>query len=208
MVEGVVRVAQGGLAAGLTLILICTIKKSDAVHRLPERCGPISKLCFFAGGFLLPPTGAITGLLVLFAAYLAAMAYTDYYARQVYPFYCILVATFGYGWLCCSWVQRVGRVDMIWTIGYILLVLIGQRLRAYTLGDAEIFVAAIPALAAVASHTGRDLCQVYTFFFLGSAVCGVIGWLIRLVMTGSRDNNIAYVPAMYGAFLALLFLCG
>lgn len=203
------RVVQGGLVAGLTLIFIRTIRKSDAVHQLPNRCGTRSKFCFFAGGLLLQPTGAITGLLLmLFAAYLAAMAYTDYHTRQVYPFYSILGAVIGYGWLCCSWIQRGCWVDIVWTIGYVLLVLIGKRLRAYTLGDTEIFIAAAPALAAVASLSGGSLCRVYTGFWLLSAVCGIIGWGIRLLLTGSRSDNIAYVPAMYGAFLILLFLFG
>lgn len=207
MIDYILRAIQGSLVAGLALLLLFFVKKTDMEHYLPTRCSLASKLCFFASGFLLPlSTPDKSLLLFLAAAYLAAMAYTDYCTKQVYPLYCLLVALCGYAWLGYAvWQMYISWVDIIWTILYILLTLIGQRLRAYTLGDAEIFIATAPALAAVAEGTGRSLYWIYTLFWIGSAVFAIVGWLLRFMMTGLRDSKVAYVPAMYGAFLALLF---
>lgn len=196
------RIAQGGLTMLLSIAILCCIRTADPEHGLPERNSRLSAGISFVGGFLLFPADIwISALGVVFISCLGAMAYTDFYSGQVYPFFCYAVALPGYVYLIAlqDW-------DVLFhVVVFAAFAISAGLLHAYSFGDAEMFLTAAPFLALLAEQSRVGVFLGLCLYWGASAFFGIAIWLFKRLGKKSCGEKFAMAPAMYLALLSALF---
>ena len=197
------HVMQGLTCMCITSAILQCIKKSQPEHGLPEKNSLVFQLFFFISGFCLCPANAVSTILVLLCAgYIGAMAYTDFYTMQVYSFFCLVISVAGYGYLFINQDWRTCSIAFM----FILVVVLGRLVKAYSSGDLEIFCAITPYLAMIAS---RNNLEVFFFLFVYFWICLLIK-AVSLLIRAARDKKLErkgpMAPAMCVAFMILTAL--
>lgn len=184
----------------LSIAILCCIRKADQEHGLPERNSGLSVVGVFVGGFLLLPDDIwISALGVIFISCLGAMAYTDFYSGQVYPFFYYAVALLGYARLIA-----LQEWDSLFYVAvFAAFVIFASLLHAYSFGDAELFLTAAPFLALLAEQSKVEIFLGLCLYWGVSAFFGIAIWFFKRLRKKSCGRKFAMAPAMY---LALLFV--
>ena len=106
MTELIARFVQGIAVCYLASGILRCIRKNVAEPKLPRENAQQFYIFLFISGFCFyPDKWIISTIMILFIACLGAMAYTDFYTRQIYVFFYVIVALIGYGQMafCQDW---------------------------------------------------------------------------------------------------------
>ena len=176
----------GGTMCGLLNImavlgLIRQIKRLDAENSLPEQVKIKEYIMFFLCGALSYRGIAISTIaLVGLSVYLAFMAYTDYHTKHVYSFFSYLFFVAGACYLFLM--SENWKAELLCFLLFGLIAMLGFVVKAYTLGDVEIYVALYPYFMKFffADHvTEERFLQVISWYLLTLFVSVVTSINIR-----------------------------
>lgn len=196
-----VRLVQGMLVLCLTTGILYCIRKIVSEHELPQKKLSLFLIFFFFSGFILQPAEWTESIvLILFISYIGAMAYTDYYTRQVYVMFYVIAAIIGYGHMAMH-----QKWESMWHIFlFVLIVLAGMLVHAYTLGDAEIFIAAAPYLSLIAERNEMEGLFLLLLFYWFSMILWPVNWLLYAMVKKKMETKFPMVPFIYGALIMIL----
>lgn len=198
------RVGQGIAVILLYIGMLWCIKKADANHGLPERISWIAMLVPFSCGVsLCPGTAGATGLLVLYIAYLAAMAYTDYHSKCVYSLFYIVVAVPGYVWLLQQGDWSMIKAVLIFDL---LIVVCSVLLKAFKDGDMEVFITSAPYISLLAYRMKEEIFFLLLLFLFLAVLFSVLGTIVLSIRRKRFMRKNVMVPFIYGALCCVVLL--
>ena len=199
-----IRIFQGVLALLLFKTFIGCIKKYDSENGLPEEMSwKIELTVFCGGGMIFPETVLQILLLILFIAYLASMAYTDFFTQRVYSLFYVLVAIPGYLWLVGEGSWLMLKVVLMY-IGFVAVC--SFVLNGFCDGDVEVFIAATPYMALLAQRMKQPVLLMLMLFMLVSLLLGIAGSMVQSIRKRKIITKSAMVPYIFGAAICMMAL--
>lgn len=133
-----------GVGAIISVFLMCfgitLMKKVDDEHGLPEHIGIFYMLIIaIAGDIAIIAFYPYFFLSILFTAYLAIMAYTDFYIMKLYTIFHIIAAIMGY--ISLFNLSELSIQEFVLGLGFIFFMWL---VKAINTGDVELLFASFP----------------------------------------------------------------
>lgn len=199
-----VRIMQGAVAVLLFRIILFCIRKRDVTHGLPQKVSFWAMISPFACGFCLYTEEAWSAaLLVMYIAYLAAMAYTDYHSKCVYSFFYIVIAVPGYIWLLQEGDWNAIQAVLIFCV---IVVVSSVILKGFKDGDMEVFIASAPYITLLAYRMKEEVLFVLVLFLFLSVFFSIAGTVVLSIRCGKFIRKNVMVPFIYSALFWIVLL--
>ena len=183
------------MSAGITCM-----KKIDNKHGLPENVGVFYILVTaIAGGITTEAFYPYFFLSIFFTAYLAIMAYTDFYTMKLYTIFHIIAALTGY-------IALFHFKWSIWefTLGFGLIFFM-QLAKVISIGDVELLFASFPYCCIFAQIYKIDELYFYFIFLIVIMVISIIINFKAFIKKGKTKAPFA-VPMFIGYVAIALFM--
>ncbi|MBP3609695.1 MAG: hypothetical protein J6J42_05095 [Lachnospiraceae bacterium] len=197
-----IRMIQGLMTLLLFRTILLCIRKWDDNHGLPQKTSVKAMLPSFIVGFCLGK-GESTVLLVLYVAYLAAMAYSDYHSKYVYSVFYILVSIPGYVWLFQAGDWSSIRAVLIFCL---MAIVFSEVFKAFKDGDMEVFIASAPYITLLAQRMDEEAMLVLVLFLVLSLFFSIVGTAVLSIRCRKFIRKNVMVPYIYGSLFCVVLL--
>ncbi len=198
----VLLIGIGAISSVLLMYLgITFMKKADDGHGLPENIGIFYiVITAIVGCIAITTFYSYFFLSILFTAYLAIMAYTDFYTMKLYTIFHILIGMIGY--IALFIVSGLSIREFILGLGFIIFMWL---IKAINTGDVELLFASFPYICLFADVYKINKLYFCLIFLTVIMLISVVINFKAFIKKGKTKAPFA-VPVFIGYVVMALFI--